>query len=356
MVKWSHPADPGSVPSSWDETDATKDAGEKELEDIDAGFLVEGWQLRDSFIMYKENSTWEMQFVGGNSIFRFFPIFLTTGILTKHCSAVIKNGELHCVATGDDIIMHDSRNIVNSLDKRWRKFINDNINLTNYERAFLVPDHANQEVWFCFPTGSNTWADLAVIWNWKDNTVGVRDLPADISFIASGIVPTDASNLTWDSDSESWDDDNSIWDKRPFGNLTLSLLLVDTTNTKMYLGEDTNAFDGTAFASYIERKGLAVAGVDRAGKPKADPGSMKLVHRLFFRGAVGTFNVKVGYQQKEGEAVTLSSAQTFVAGTTEYLDFTVSGRLITVRVEDPASPSLWSFAGYDMEVEVLGAL
>ena len=28
MVKWSHPADPGTVPSSWDEADPTKDAGE----------------------------------------------------------------------------------------------------------------------------------------------------------------------------------------------------------------------------------------------------------------------------------------------------------------------------------------
>jgi hypothetical protein len=31
MVKWSHPADPGSVPASWDHTDATRDAGEFDL-------------------------------------------------------------------------------------------------------------------------------------------------------------------------------------------------------------------------------------------------------------------------------------------------------------------------------------
>jgi hypothetical protein len=83
---------------------------------------------------------------------------------------------------------------------------------------------------------------------------------------------------------------------------------------------------------------------------------MKLVKRLYFRGAVGTFDVKVGYQQKEGDSITYSAAQTFVAGTTEYLDFTVSGRLLVVRVQDPTSPSLWAFAGYDMGVEVLGAL
>jgi len=31
MVKWSSPADPGTVPTTWDETDATQDAGETDL-------------------------------------------------------------------------------------------------------------------------------------------------------------------------------------------------------------------------------------------------------------------------------------------------------------------------------------
>src|SRR5258705_4606261 len=34
MVLWSHPADPGSVPSSWDVTDPTKDAGQTDLADV----------------------------------------------------------------------------------------------------------------------------------------------------------------------------------------------------------------------------------------------------------------------------------------------------------------------------------
>ena len=50
MVKWSHPAVPGAVPSSWDETDPTKDAGEFDLaEGYDP--IVDGLQLRESFIV-----------------------------------------------------------------------------------------------------------------------------------------------------------------------------------------------------------------------------------------------------------------------------------------------------------------
>ncbi|KKL76808.1 hypothetical protein LCGC14_2041240, partial [marine sediment metagenome] len=75
MVKWSHPADPGSVPSSWDDTDATKDAGEVELADSQAGIIQDALGLRDILLIYKDNSIWGMQHIGGQFIFRFFPMF-----------------------------------------------------------------------------------------------------------------------------------------------------------------------------------------------------------------------------------------------------------------------------------------
>src|SRR5258706_476813 len=56
MVKWGHPADPGSVPSSWDETDETKDTGEKDLPDVTAGVIQDGLPLQGNFYVYKEGS------------------------------------------------------------------------------------------------------------------------------------------------------------------------------------------------------------------------------------------------------------------------------------------------------------
>ena len=55
MVKWSHPADAGTVPTTWDVADASKDAGEYDLsEGYDT--IVDGLPLRDSFIIYKQSS------------------------------------------------------------------------------------------------------------------------------------------------------------------------------------------------------------------------------------------------------------------------------------------------------------
>jgi len=52
LVKWSHQADPGQLPNSWDPTDPTKDAGFQDLTD-DGGYIVDGGTLKDVF---KENA------------------------------------------------------------------------------------------------------------------------------------------------------------------------------------------------------------------------------------------------------------------------------------------------------------
>lgn len=356
MIKWSHPADPGTVPSSWDETDATLDAGEKELDDVGSGFLMEGLALGDSLILYKEGSTWGMQYIGGVLVFRFYPILLTTGILSKHCSTLVQEGRLHFVATGNDVIVHDGRDAKSVLDKRWRKYVQENINSDEFHKSFVVANEANKEAWFCFPTGSSTWPNLALIWNWKDNTIGVRTLPSNISFIAPGVVVSGAAPGTWNPDSDTWDSDTTTWDQRPFGALTLSLLMTDPTNTKMYLAEDTNAFDGSDFDAYVERTGLAVVGQDRDGKPKVDLIVRKLVTRIWPRGVQGTFDVLVGYQETIDGATTWSAAQTFITGTTKYLDFTISGKLIAVKYQDSAVKGYWEVSGQDLEVELLGTL
>ena len=56
MVKWSHPADPQTVPVSWDETDATKDAGEFNLSET-GDFAIDAFSLRDIKVIYKERTT-----------------------------------------------------------------------------------------------------------------------------------------------------------------------------------------------------------------------------------------------------------------------------------------------------------
>ena len=86
LVKWSHEAATQAVPSSWDETSATVDAGEYDLADS-KGAILDGLPLADKFMIYKEDSIYTMSYVGSPFIFAFRQLSPTIGALSKNCVA-----------------------------------------------------------------------------------------------------------------------------------------------------------------------------------------------------------------------------------------------------------------------------
>ena len=56
-VLFSHTADTGTLPTSWDTTDATKDTGENSLPDVDSGIIVDAMMLSGNMYIGKENLT-----------------------------------------------------------------------------------------------------------------------------------------------------------------------------------------------------------------------------------------------------------------------------------------------------------
>ena len=105
LVKWSHPAPAGSFPTSWDETDTTKDTGEVHLGETE-GAILDSLTLRDVNLIYKDDSIHGMQHVGGIGIFRFFQIFGEYGALGKNCVVQFEAGK-HLVFGRDDVFVHD---------------------------------------------------------------------------------------------------------------------------------------------------------------------------------------------------------------------------------------------------------
>ncbi len=354
MVKWSHPADPGSVPSSWDETDATKDAGEQELSDSQAGTIQGAALLRDILVIYKDNSAWGMQFVGGRFIFRFFLLFTETGLLSPNCVKALPNQEQHLVMTGEDLIVHNGQIAESVIDKKWKRFINTNLDPDNFANSFIVNNRIEDEMWFCFPEVGNTVASLAITLGIKTGTIGVRDL-TEAAFIASGVVDEATSSESWDGDTDTWDSDTSIWGVRSFFPQSPELLLVDPTNTKLFKLDATNRFDGVNITSFVEREGIALVGNDRQGNPKADVSKRKLLKRIWIKAEGGPFEVRLGSQQFVDGAITYEAAQTFTPGTDQYIDGAVNGPLLAVRFQSSANVA-WAVHAYDLDIEVLGDL
>ena len=351
-VLWSHPADPGTVPMSWDITDPTKDAGDVELTDAQSGVIRDALQLRDNLIIYNDNSIWGMQFVGGTFIFRFFKIFDQSGILAHNCVGLLPKKAQHFVATGDDLVVHDGQTMQSVVDKSWRRFIDAHINPDQLDNSFVVTNPLQDEQWFCFPEVGSTLPSLAVVWNTKDNTVGARDL-SSTDFIALGVLDVAQATQTWDGSTSSWSGAGFPWDGRGFAPQSLGLLKLDSTNTQLLQMDTTNQLNGINMSSFIERQGLALVGRDRQNNPKTDMTKRKLLTRIWIEAEGGPFTVQAGAQEDLNANVVYDAGQTFTPGTDSYVDVTANGRFLAVKFSSNTDVT-WQLHSYDLEVSVMG--
>lgn len=185
-IVWSHPAAPGEYPISWDTEDPTKDSREIDLAET-GDHLVDSLPLGNLNIVYKETSTWGMQYIGAPFYFRFYNILPTQGLLVRDCVVAMPKG--HVVCTQDDIILHEgvAQQSVSILDTKIRKWLFSSIDPDNFRNCFMFADNFKDEVWFCFPEVGNIYATKAIIWDWSSNSLGIRDLN-NVPFIAVGPV------------------------------------------------------------------------------------------------------------------------------------------------------------------------
>lgn len=346
MVKWSHPADPGSVPASWDETDPTLDAGETDL--AVGGGLVDCLPLKDSNILYGESAFWGMQHIGGQFVFRFYKISSHIGLMARRCVQGF-SGQ-HVLFTPGDLVIHDGQRVQSIVDNRIRRWLTNNVDETNYARSFIAPNYQNDEMWVCFPSAGASLPNQALVWNYRDSTFGVRDLP-DTPHIGFGVVDPSDSQV-WNDDAGAWNDDATPWNTRAYNPIAQTGLICDPTNSKLYQADDTNRFDGVNLTAYLERTGLhtfalgnqALGGMDR----------IKHVTEVWprFEGT-GSVNVYVGAQMQSGDAINWSPAQSFAIGAQRKIDVRITGRLIAVRFESTTDSS-WRLTGYDLRVELGG--
>ena len=339
MVKWSHASAFNTIPSSWDETNAALDAGEYELADTE-GDLLNGFQLRDSFMLYKEDSIWGMNYIGSPFIWRFFEVTRSFGALGKDSIAEFEGG--HFVFGTNDCMVVDGQNIRSITSERIRKFIYDNMDATYYSNSFVVPNHEKNEIWICFPVSGSTFPDQAVVWNWKANTFGVRELPSTPHIGFGAVKPGDA--LDW-ADSGDWDDDDLTWDERVYNPAKYRLILADKSNTKLQLMDTLGQFDSVNYTSYIERIGLHMG----------DSKVIKLCTGVALNlDGTGPVNVYVGGHNSAEGSVGWEGPFSFDPATDHKIDCLVTGRFLALKIES-TNKIKWKLHSYDMKVTTLGS-
>lgn len=350
MIKWGDQAPANGLPASWDETDETIDAAEYTLPG-EGGFVIDAFPLRDSLIIYKEYQTWLMQYVGGIDIFRFAKIFDSFGSFTRRCAAEFFSGR-QVVFTGDDIVLHDGQQAKSLLDERGRRLVRSQVDTVAYLRSFVVVNYSAQEVWVCFPEAGNSLPNKALVWNWRDNTFGVRDLP-QAAFIASGIVNPIEATETWSGAVGDWSTDAAAWGDRSFDPSQRALLMALPGDSTLHLMDSTNQFAGQNMTVQLERTGL---GFPLKKEQPPDFETMKMLDKVWphLSGQAGaTINVYIGAQDSINGPVSWSPAQPFIVGQSEFIDYPLAGRLHALRFES-SSDDFWQLHGYSVDIRAMG--
>lgn len=340
LVKWSHPAEPGAFPSTWDPADSTKDAGETDLAEAISP-IVDGLSLRDSFIIYTENSTHRMDYVGGQSVFRFSKIMGMSGMLNRNCA--VEFDGWHFVVTGSDVIVHDGQSATSVLDKQTRRTFFQNIDVTNRGLVFCFKNPFLNEIFIAYPSIGSTSCDKSMVYNFVDKTVSFRDLPS-INHASYGSVSTDLGG-TWAQDSDSWDSDLTFWNG-PDYTPDSSRVLMASNDMKLYMLDASASFNGNIPSAFLERRGLSF---DTAESVKCVKGI-----RARISGNTGqTVIISVGSAASPYVDPTYTDV-TYTIGSSVATDLFVSGRYIAVKFAT-GTAFQWRLDSFDFDVETMGA-
>jgi hypothetical protein len=344
MVKWSHPADPGTVPASWDETDASLDAGELDLPD--GGAVIDCLPLGDVNVIYSETATHVMRYVGGQFVFAFDKIFSDSGILARDCAVEFEGR--HLVVTKGDVIVHDGRSYQSVIDKKLKDYFFYSIDPDYYSRSFVVADHAEKEIWVCFPYTGQSWPNKALIYNWANGTWGIRDLPATSS-IAEGPVDITNTEGAYDGDTESFDGDDTPMDWTGVNPTKQSLVCAAVSDGVVYLMDSTNREAGTDFTSFVEHDGIVFDDLDTN---KTIVNVYPLMYAYGDEEDDGV-NIYVGARQSANVGINWEGPFSFVPDTQQKIDCRVTGKIFAIKIES-SNNMFWRLDGFDIEYRTRG--
>lgn len=334
--KWSSPADPGALPANYDETVATSDAGEFDIAE-GQDICVFGLGLKNQYIVYKESSTFAIDYVGGTFIFNNRKVFGMSGILNKNCA--VEFDAFHFVVTGSDVLIHDGHTATSVLDKRARRDFFQNIDVDSRGRVFVSKNPFLNEILVFYPSIGATSCDSILAYNFVDKTISSRAAP-NVNHAACGPVDNSLGG-NWNQDGDSWDSDLTAWNGPDYTPDTTRVMMA-SADTKLFMLDASASFDGVAAVAYLERRGLSLDAPDR----------IKTVTSIRPRitGNVGeTVIVKIGYADDPYEDPTYTT-MTYTIGTSFKCDCFVSGRYIAVWF-GTGTASQWRLDSYDLFVE-----
>ena len=364
-LRWSSPADPGALPSTWDAADPTNEAGIIDFSDTEAGVLVAAQELGDRLYVYKEGAIWVMNYIGGAALFSRVLLVRNIGLSVPRSLVTLPSLSQasvgHQFFAGDEnFYTMDGIRTTPIFEEVFRREILKLVDQTNYKsRSFSVVNYRENELWFCVPEAGADFCTLAFCLNYQNNSYSIREL-SGVSKIVSGIgidVASGVAQADIPFDDETLFDDETGFDDT-VATLSKSVIIEASPGREQLFYSDigTKDYDGAPQLSYIERVGLTTIKNDYRN-PEADVQQYevrKLVTAIIPKLYAGATQMFVGVQEKDVDVVTWTNVGTADGSKYRYnLGLPLSGRFLSFKFESIGDDAM-ELGGFDYELNVLG--
>ena len=280
-VWWSHFVTGKNVDEVWYDADPLKSSGWNFLGGI-GGPLVDGKAMRDSFILYRERSVWQMIYTGGVAVFTFKELFNDAGLLGVDCVSEIEGR--HLVVGQSDVYMHDGVQKRSIADGKVRKPLFERIHKDHQDKVFIVSDYQNKEAWICIPDNTKVTDNesykgectTAFVYDWANDAWSIRDIPnvtsstyaildaafEDVGWYAieeggpGSNLPNDPlptpqpAGSSWAEATGSWASTAVKYNPAEWG------IAMGSMDGEIYTANKASLFDGENFEAYVEKYGI----------------------------------------------------------------------------------------------------
>lgn len=350
-LMWSDAALPGTVPSgpdAWTPT-AENEAGFIPLADS-RGAILDGLQLRSSFIAYKQHAAYAIDYVAPTFVMTSRKIFSEVGILARGC--MTEWDGRHVCLTDGDVIVHDGQAVQSLVDRKMRRWIFNQLDSENYKNSYVVHYKAQSEIWICFVESGEVFPKTALVINTIDGKMAPRQLP-EARHINAGVVSLVGLSDAWDDVATDgpWDDSVTRWNQQLFSEADDGLLMGcqttdDIPEPAMMAIDYARTQDGDPLNIVWQKTTMALG----------DPEMYKRIRRIHPRqiGPKGlTFQFRLGTQENEADAITWTAPQNYTVGPQGWVDLIVEGKFISIEITAALADAA-VLGGFDLEGEYRG--
>lgn len=201
--------------------------------------IVDMVEFQNDLYVYTRSSIHAITLTGSTSI----PISARTlltgrGALSNDC--VKQWYGRHFVVGTEDIYTYGGGSAVESVaDDRIRDYFFDNLNSAQVDLVSVIHNTRQDEMWVCYPKGTATTVTEAIIWNYKNNTWTIRDLPAGHAVTYGAVTNNFASPTSF------------VEERHP--------ILTNSADGLLLAGDRTNGFNGQAINAFLEKRGFDIA-------------------------------------------------------------------------------------------------